>query len=143
MLFIKIILGEIICHKTAEALIAQRLTNKEPNYIMFLREYYLSNNSIQTTIIDARNYGCASRFINHSCEPNLCVIPVRVNNNIPYAALFSLRNIISGEELSYDYNGSIDSELMDNEIKSENTISNYVCYCNAEKCRGSLPINTY
>lgn len=119
------------------------MANKEPNYIMFLREYYLNNKSIQTTIIDARNYGCPARFINHSCEPNLCVIPVRVNNNIPYASLFALRDIQSGEELSYDYNGSIDSELSNNEMNQDRTASTYVCFCNAERCRGSLPINIY
>lgn len=125
-------------------MIQERLEQREPNYIMSLQEYYLKDDTIQRTIIDARNYGCEARFINHSCEPNTCILPVRINSVIPQAALFALRDIEPLEELSYDYNGSVDRRLDENEMyQSEITESEYKCYCGANKCRGKLPTNTY
>lgn len=34
-------------------------------------------------IIDAKNFGNESAFINHSCEPNLVAIPIYVERTIP------------------------------------------------------------
>jgi len=137
-------LGEIICSEARERLIQERLEKKEPNYIMSLQEYYLNDNTTQTTIIDARNYGCEARFINHSCEPNTCIIPVRINSIIPQAALFALKDIEPFEELSYDYNGSIDQNLNASERHdTEINTTEYKCYCGAIKCRGKLPTNKY
>uniref|UniRef100_A0A5K3F1A5 Histone-lysine N-methyltransferase SETMAR n=1 Tax=Mesocestoides corti TaxID=53468 RepID=A0A5K3F1A5_MESCO len=42
-------------------------------------------------------------LINHSCDPNMTVIPVRVNSARPILALFALRDIKRGEPLVYDY----------------------------------------
>lgn len=137
------LIGEIINSIEAEKLIEERLIINEPNYVMSLKEYYLSNNSIQTTIIDARNYGCQARFINHSCQPNLCVLPVRINSGIPQAALFALRDIQTMEELSYDYNGSIDGKLNAEGDCVDESTSKYICFCGASRCRGYLPVNRF
>jgi euchromatic histone-lysine N-methyltransferase len=56
--------------------------------------------------IDAREYGNVSRFINHSCEPNL--FPVRVytghqDRRFPRMAFFSRCEIQPGEEICFDY----------------------------------------
>ena len=86
------------------------------------------------------------RFINHSCEPNLCVVPVRLMNSgiVPHAALFALRDIEAMEELSYDYNGSVDKELASSMGgPGDESISEYVCYCGAGRCRGFLPVNKF
>lgn len=144
--FVIAYLGEVINRETAEIRIEERKTKNEPNYIMSLIEYYLNDGSIETTIIDARDYGCQARYINHSCEPNLCIIPVRINSIIPQAALFALREIQVNEELSYDYNGSIDKQLSKNidlEKIVEDNKSEYECFCGSTKCRGYLPTNKY
>jgi palmitoyltransferase ZDHHC9/14/18 len=54
-------------------------------------------------IIDATR-GTIARFVNHSCEPNCSMIKWTVNGE-PRMALFAGdRGIMTGEELTYDYN---------------------------------------
>lgn len=123
-------LGELLGVEEAELLLEQR--KLEPNYIMFLREHYSNTNS-KTVVIDAKNYSNKGRFINHSCEPNLIVLPVRIDNMIPHAALFASRDIQALEELSYDYNQSEDYNETVKDINLKK------CFCNSVKCRQYLP----
>lgn len=135
-------LGELIGFEEAELLYKIRSNLNEPNYIMFLKESYLNDNTIKTTIIDARNYSNIARFINHSCEPNLILLPVRIKNIIPHAALFAIRDINENEELSYDYNGSVGIHKINdnkNELLFENDSNKTECYCGSIKCLGILP----
>lgn len=54
-------------------------------------------------IIDATR-GTIARFVNHSCEPNCEMIKWTVGGE-PRMALFAgRRGIMTGEELTYDYN---------------------------------------
>ncbi|XP_061119230.1 histone-lysine N-methyltransferase EHMT1 isoform X1 [Conger conger] len=80
--------------------------------------------------IDARFYGNISRFINHTCEPNL--FPVRVFTShqdlrFPHIAFFASRNISAGEELGFDYGDHFW------EIKGKF----FSCQCGSTKCRHS------
>lgn len=128
-------LGELIDSRHAEDLFQIRAHLGEPNYIMHLREFNSDGKNIRTTIIDARNYSNTARFINHSCEPNLIVIPVRIGNFVPHAALFALRDIHAGEEIAYNYNGvqqALDTNIANNKIH---------CFCGSSKCKGFLPNN--
>lgn len=57
----------------------------------------------QNMIIDATR-GSIARFVNHSCEPN-CRMEKWTVAGKPRMALFAGENgIMTGEELSYDYN---------------------------------------
>lgn len=128
-------LGELVGHNEAELLLEQR--KLEPNnYIMFLREYFSFDGSLKTVIIDAKNYSNKARFINHSCEPNLVVVPVRIENMLPHAALFAKRDIEQFEELSYDYN---QSECNFNTQETVKNLNLKPCHCGSPKCRGYLP----
>lgn len=102
-----------------------------------------SEGRLQETCIDARNYGNIGRFINHSCEPNLVVVPVRVDNIIPCAALFAIKDIGIGDELTYDYNGSTGEERVNSSNNDENRMSKNLCYCMTSKCKGFLPIDKF
>jgi SET domain-containing protein len=54
-------------------------------------------------IIDATR-GSMARFVNHSCEPNCRMIKWTVGDK-PRMALFAGdRGIMTGDELTYDYN---------------------------------------
>ncbi|CAG0913146.1 unnamed protein product [Notodromas monacha] len=74
--------------------------------------------------IDAKEFGNVARFINHSCEPNLMVIPVlRGSGMVKFVAgLFALRDIRAGEELTMDY-GSHVLEQRD-----------FECQCGSRSC---------
>ncbi|CAF1035722.1 unnamed protein product [Brachionus calyciflorus] len=133
-------MGEIISLDEAKDLLKIRQNRQEPNYIMFLNEFYSNDQIMASTIIDARNYSNLARYINHSCDPNLFVLPVRIGNIIPHAALFSLRNIQPGEELTYDYNGTVGKIESKSQGKDEENLKNLnLCLCNSENCRGYLP----
>ena len=146
-------LGEVIGPQEAERLIKLRNERSEANYIMFLREYIhssaASQSKVNLTIIDARNYSNQARLINHSCEPNLFVLPVRIGHMVPHAALFALRDINEMEELSYDYNGTVGGTHKEKEalqaskedVLQEEGLHLTKCSCGSTKCRGFLPTN--
>ncbi|PVH94547.1 histone-lysine N-methyltransferase ash1, partial [Periconia macrospinosa] len=77
-------------------------------------------------IIDATR-GTIARFVNHSCEPNCEMIKWTVRGE-PRMALFAgRRGIMSGEELTYDYNFD--------PFSSKNIQE---CHCGTRSCRGVL-----
>lgn len=80
----------------------------------------------QRMILDATR-GSIARFINHSCEPNCEMIKMTVAGK-PRMALFAGENgIMTGEELTYDYNF--------NPYSVKNVQQ---CRCGAPSCRGVL-----
>ncbi|XP_050537342.1 probable histone-lysine N-methyltransferase set-23 [Daktulosphaira vitifoliae] len=117
--------GEII--DTIEAKKRAQFDNK--NYIFVINEHF--SNCIKTTIIDNTYIGNIGRYINHSCQPNCAVIPVRVNSFIPRLAIFSLKDIKINEEITYNYG-------IDNSLPITNT-SKTKCLCKTDVCRGYLP----
>ncbi|XP_075437533.1 histone-lysine N-methyltransferase SUV39H1 [Ascaphus truei] len=61
--------------------------------------------------VDAAHYGNISHFVNHSCNPNLQVYNIFIDNldeRLPRIAFFSTRTIRTGEELTFDYNMQVD-----------------------------------
>lgn len=85
--------------------------------------YYMSLAPDQ--LIDATDKGNASRFINHSCDPN-CEIQKWATSSTYSVGIFAIRDIIPGEEITFDYqferigNGAIP------------------CFCGSPKCRHIL-----
>lgn len=80
----------------------------------------------QQMILDATR-GSIARFVNHSCEPNCAMIKWTVAEK-PRVALFAGdRGIMTGEELTYDYNF--------NPYSTKNVER---CRCGASSCRGFL-----
>ena len=121
-------IGEVIKVKVAKTRL-QGLKENNPCYIMVLKEH-AGDEKTFITCIDATLKGNESRYINHSCDPNLILIPVRVNSPLPHLCLFAKKDICMGEELTYDYAGGCD--VMDNKPV-------LVCLCKSANCRGYLP----
>ena len=56
--------------------------------------------------VDAAFYGNVSHFINHSCDPNLSIFNVWIDcldPNLPRLCMFANRDIIKGEQITFDY----------------------------------------
>ncbi|KAI9740134.1 MAG: hypothetical protein M1818_004885 [Claussenomyces sp. TS43310] len=88
--------------------------------------YYLMSFD-QNTILDATEKGSIARFVNHSCEPN-CRMVKWVVGGKPRMALFAgERPIMTGEELTYDYNFD--------PFSAKNVQE---CRCGSANCRGIL-----
>jgi SET domain-containing protein len=76
-------------------------------------------------VIDANYNGNSARWINHSCDPNC-----EAEEDDGRVFIEAVRNIRSGEELSYDY------QLIVEERYTPALKRQYACYCGAKKCRG-------
>lgn len=85
--------------------------------------------------INAGSSGNVSRFINHSCEPNLfvqCVLNTHHDLSQPRIFLFASDNIHPLQELTYDYGYELDSVVINGKVKKQ------PCYCGAHGCRKRL-----
>uniref|UniRef100_A0A670JWM5 Histone-lysine N-methyltransferase n=1 Tax=Podarcis muralis TaxID=64176 RepID=A0A670JWM5_PODMU len=103
--------------------------------------------------VDAAYYGNISHFVNHSCNPNLQVYNVFIENldeRLPRIAFFATRPIRVGEELTFDYNMQVDpvnaeSTRMDSNFGlvgglagSPKKRMRIECKCGTESCRKYL-----
>ncbi|KAI0051000.1 SET domain-containing protein [Auriscalpium vulgare] len=99
--------------------------------------------------VDAYHQGNWTRFVNHSCEPNLRVFNVVYDSipemKMPHLAFVTLKEIPAGTELTLDYDPkSADDWLMarpkgkkvgNTEMPSGSTGK---CMCGTDSCRGWL-----
>ncbi|KAL2257524.1 hypothetical protein VTK26DRAFT_9523 [Humicola hyalothermophila] len=109
--------GEIITEEECERRMNEEYKDNECYYLMSFD---------QNMIIDATT-GSIARFVNHSCSPNCRMIKWIVSGQ-PRMALFAGdRPIMTGEELTYDYN--FDPFSAKNVQK---------CLCGSANCRGVL-----
>lgn len=79
------------------------------------------------TVIDARNGGNVSRYINHSCDPNC---EARFEGSRIW--IYTVREVAAREELSYDYEYDWEPgfTLAD--------LAEHRCRCGSRNCRGTL-----
>jgi len=110
--------GEIITLQ--EALRRHPHDPQDPNHTFY---FHIDDQRV----IDGLHGGNASRWINHSCQPN-CE-PDEVKGRIYIKAR---RPIFPGEELSFDY-GLVSDEPLTEALKLA-----YPCWCGAKKCRGTM-----
>ncbi|WYZ45525.1 hypothetical protein EsH8_VIII_000841 [Colletotrichum jinshuiense] len=117
--------NQIIMEYTGEIITDEECTHRMETKYKDNKCYYLMSFD-QNMIIDATT-GSIARFVNHSCAPNCRMIKWIVSGQ-PRMALFAGdRPIMTGEELTYDYNFS---PFSDENVQS--------CLCGAPNCRGIL-----
>ncbi|NXA33433.1 SETMR methyltransferase, partial [Eudromia elegans] len=132
--------GEVLGFNEARRRI-QAQTPEDSNYIIAVREH-LHNGQVMETFVDPTYIGNVGRFLNHSCEPNLFMVPVRVDSMVPKLALFAATDISAGEELSYDYSGRFHNIPVTERVpqtSEEDNIPKKPCYCGARACASFLP----
>ncbi|XP_041639276.1 histone-lysine N-methyltransferase SETMAR [Cheilinus undulatus] len=141
--------GEVISFEEARhRQLAQSI--KENNYIIAVREH-AGRGTVTETFVDPAKVGNVGRFLNHSCQPNLFMQPVRVHSVVPRLALFAARNIDAQEELTFDYSGGYSNqppaELLSSNsagavgAKKSDGILRKKCYCGADNCVQFLPLD--
>ncbi|KAL4997632.1 hypothetical protein BDV10DRAFT_89436 [Aspergillus recurvatus] len=109
--------GEIITQSECEKRMRTIYKKNECYYLMYFD---------QNMIIDATR-GSIARFVNHGCEPN-CRMEKWTVAGKPRMALFAGdRGIMTGEELTYDYNF---------DPYSQKNVQQ--CRCGSSQCRGIL-----
>jgi SET domain-containing protein len=101
--------GELIDRKTA----VERDNPDAPDYSCYILQVD------DDTYIDARLVEHPAKYVNHSCEPNC-----NLSRDGTRVYIRALRNIIPGEELTYDYEYAASENLR--------------CRCGAPRCRGKV-----
>ncbi|KAK2760729.1 hypothetical protein FQN54_001965 [Arachnomyces sp. PD_36] len=128
--FIDCYLGEVITESEAD--IREEATEHQASYLFSL-DYYTENDTMN--VVDGRKFGGVTRFINHSCRPNLKLFPATQNHGDRYIydlAFFALRDIPPMTELTFDYNP--------HEKGSKHRVDPDAvkCLCGESNCRGQL-----
>ena len=157
--------GKFVCEYAGEVIggqearrryAAQQQQQQHPlggrNFIFALRENFGSSASC-LTFIDATCIGSIGRYINHGCEPNLIVLPVRTDSSVPKLCLFTNQEIPACTELCYDYAGgrtryppaptpsSSSPSPAQGSTMSSHLVGPNVCRCGSPACRGFLPFD--
>lgn len=136
----QILHGAFVCEYIGEIIDEQEATIRRKRYgeegCSYLYEIDAYCNDMSRLIeeqdpyvIDATTYGNVSRYINHSCLPNLTnhqVIVESMDCQLAHIGLYASRDIAIGEELTYDYRYK--------QLPGEGC----PCLCGAPNCRGRL-----
>ncbi|XP_073946223.1 histone-lysine N-methyltransferase SETMAR-like [Choristoneura fumiferana] len=134
--------GTFICEYAGEVITPQQAAMRNQmnfeqgrmNYIFCLNEF--SNSTLTQTIVDPSNFGNIGRYINHSCEPNCFIVPVRVESPLPKLAIFSNVDIPSNSEITFNYGSHIMN--LSKSIKNRKK-----CLCEKKNCIGYMPNEAY
>ncbi|XP_013590786.1 PREDICTED: histone-lysine N-methyltransferase, H3 lysine-9 specific SUVH7-like isoform X2 [Brassica oleracea var. oleracea] len=91
-------------------------------------------------VVSSKAYGNVSRFMNHSCSPNVMWQPVEYEDSrqpCVRIAFFAMKHIPPLTELRYDYGMSCRTEELGEDGK---TIfkGKKICHCGSVKCQGSF-----
>ncbi|XP_075525833.1 histone-lysine N-methyltransferase SUV39H2-like isoform X4 [Dermacentor variabilis] len=142
--FVMEYLGQVITDEEAEK--RGKWYDDHGTTYLFDLDYHLQDDSMdQGTMytVDAGTYGNIAHFVNHSCEPNMAVCMVWINNldlRMPRLAFFTNRDICIHEELTVDYKMSCGgTEATPDSKKSHpHTKIRIECKCGARNCRRFL-----
>lgn len=133
--FIDVYLGELITNAALDKREAAQ-ADGEPSYVFTLDWFNEAKDPTKTNPnqvfnqIDGENFGSSMRFVNHSCNANCGVFSVMLNHydqNIYGLAVFALKDIPTGTELTLDYAPKIDEDNLGDYAK---------CQCGETNCRG-------
>ncbi|CAD6503387.1 BgTH12-03052 [Blumeria graminis f. sp. triticale] len=136
--------GELITSDEANWRRAQSTKSQKKDVYLFALDKFTDPNSSDERLrgepyeIDGEYFAGPTRFINHSCDPNLRIFAVvRDLANKPFHDLcfFALREIPRFTELTFDYAGGVRGEDKDLDQKEEGMTR---CLCGANNCRNWL-----
>lgn len=96
--------------------------------------------------VDSKSSGNWTRFINHSCAPNLqiylVVHDIPPANGLPFIVFVALENIPAKTEFTFDYDPRAAGIMASRKGKKKGPITVpegvKICICGAEACRGVL-----
>jgi histone-lysine N-methyltransferase SUV39H len=147
--FIDVYLGEVLTNEET----SKREKNAEAekaSYLYSLDKFVGDDPTLtlQTCyVVDGQYMGNATRFINHSCEPNCRQYSVSHNKydlRVFNLAFFACEDIPAGAELTFDYMDKDEEEEEDVIRRREAALNDPKnrdvrrCNCGALKCRGYL-----
>ncbi|KAK9478045.1 hypothetical protein V1514DRAFT_332087 [Lipomyces japonicus] len=149
--------GELITNEEATRRITIAETNTAGDVYIFDIDGYCVGGEEPEYAVDAERFGGLARFFNHSCDPNLMVIPVAIGHHMEKfheLAFFTSRDVEPYEELCFTYakanistinlDGPNDDDKdndkdddKDDDVEELNPfVYSQKCYCGAPNCKG-------
>jgi histone-lysine N-methyltransferase SUV39H len=93
-------------------------------------------------VVDGEFYGGPTRFINHSCEPNVRQFCVSIHHHddpsLYDLAFYATKPIPAGTEFTFDYTNRSGHQGVRRRAKREPGVKMSKCRCGSRKCRGYL-----
>jgi len=124
--------GTFVCEYVGEIISESDAERRGIEYDAQGLSYLWTQKTDHAPTIDATRMGNISRFVNHSCDPNLFACEILVESrqmaHIPRIAFFALKRIHIGQELTIDYAYDL-SDHPQQIIK---------CACGSSNCRGRI-----
>lgn len=149
--------GEIITDAEATRREEDAVSGLKSSYLYSLDKHAVDDDSpdqfalkrSDCYVIDGEYQGGPTRFINHSCDPNVRQFSVQYNKSdekVYELAFFALYDIPAMTELTFDYqdpDAPDDNETDENGPPSQpkepaKGTSKMNCQCGSKKCRGTL-----
>ncbi|KAJ7875422.1 hypothetical protein B0H13DRAFT_1723188 [Mycena leptocephala] len=150
---VDLIKGQVVGLYTGRRDQANKLFGSRASYCFDLDANEDPNEDLPEHAYSVDAYGCGNwtRFLNHSCSPNLQIISVvyetMPEDNMPYLAFVAKEDIPAYMELTFDYNPADQAEWEAQKYKqkSKSKINKIkkgatACLCGAAQCRGLLSV---
>lgn len=138
--FVDRYIGEIIT--ASESARRRKLSSHKKDVYLFDLDKFHDPNSIDPRlrkpphVVDGEFMSGPTRFINHSCDPNLRIysrVGDHVDKHLHDLALFAVRDVPRGSELTFDYTAGV----VEDEVGGDRAGMTR-CFCGSENCRGWL-----
>jgi histone-lysine N-methyltransferase SUV39H len=147
--FIDVYLGEVLTNE--ETTKRENNANAEKASYLYSLDKFVGDDPTLTAetcyVVDGQYMGNATRFINHSCEPNCRQYTVSYNKydlRVYNLAFFAYEDIRAGTELTFDYMDKDEAEegdvlrMREEAFNDPENKDRRRCNCGAQKCRGYL-----
>lgn len=137
-------LGEVITSAEADRRRAASAISQRKDVYLFALDKFTDPDSLDPRLrgspleVDGELMSGPTRFINHSCDPNMRIfarVGDHADKHLHDLALFAIKDIARGEELTFDY---VDGVSEDREEPEGNTDDMTQCLCGSSKCRRFL-----
>ncbi|KAI0404576.1 SET domain-containing protein [Xylaria palmicola] len=144
--FVDKYMGEIITGEEANRRRAQSHIAQKKDVYLFALDKFWNPDSFDERLrgppleVDGEFFSGPTRFINHSCDPNLRIfarVGDHADKHIHDLAFFAMRDIPRGEELTFDYVDGVEDSDMD-ALDPEKQKDMTRCLCGSKNCRGYL-----
>lgn len=142
--FVDKYLGEIITSKEADRRRREANVSQRKDVYLFALDKFSDQDSLDPLLaappleVDGEWMSGPTRFINHSCEPNMRIfarVGDHADKHIHDLALFAIQDIPAWEELTFDYVDGVE----DNDAHDPSKIKDMTkCLCGTKRCRGFL-----
>lgn len=138
-------LGEVITSAEADRRRAASVISQRKDVYLFALDKFTDPQSLDPRLkgppleVDGEFMSGPTRFINHSCDPNLRIfarVGDHADKHIHDLALFAIKDITRGEELTFDYVDGAQDENHDERDGGHEDMTK--CLCGSIRCRRFL-----